>query len=371
MARGRGEGSFGRTEDGRWYYRVSLGVGPDGRRVRRRVYGKTKSEAMDAASRLRRSESVGSSRDRLGDYLDRWVAGLIRAPLTIRSYRLSISKHLTPRLGHVRLSDLKAEHVRQWQRGMLADGVSPITTNGARLVLHAALSDAVTDELVVRNVVSLIRPLKVERRTRQPLSADESMRLLEAIQPSRFAPLITVALGLGLRLGELRGLTWADIDGDVLHVHQQIPTQGPIELRPLKTGASGRRSLPLPAFVAAALTRERTLQIEDRLRAGRAWSVTTPDLVFKSAHGRPIHPPEARKVLKETMAEAGLPTIHFHDLRHSTATLLLTLGVDMRTVQTILGHTSMSTTEAYAHVMPELTREAMARLDGLMGRGAR
>lgn len=130
-------------------------------------------------------------------------------------------------------------------------------------------------------------------------------------------------------------------------------------------------TLPLPAFVADALARERTLQIEDRLRAGRAWLVEAPDLVFRSPHGRPVQPPDVRLALNRIMEEAGLPAIHFHDLRHSTATLLLTLGVDMRTVQTILGHTSMRTTEVYAHVMPELTREAMARLDGLMRRDAR
>ena len=74
--------------------------------------------------------------------------------------------------------------------------------------------------------------------------------------------------------------------------------------------------------------------------------------------------------LKQVMEEAGLPVIHFHDLRHSTATLLLTLGVDVRTVQIILGHTSVRTTEVYAHVLPELTREAMARLDALLRRDA-
>ena len=66
-----------------------------------------------------------------------------------------------------------------------------------------------------------------------------------------------------------------------------------------------------------------------------------------------------------------MPSIHFHDLRHSTATLLLTLGVDMRTVQAILGHSSMQTTEGYAKVMPELQADAMARLDAALRRTAR
>lgn len=370
MTRGRGEGTFGRTPDGRWWYRVSLGVGPDGKRVRRRVYGATKSEAMDAAARLRRGESVGQSRDRLGDYLTRWLDGLIRAPLTIRNYRATIGSHIAPRLGHVRLSELKAEHVRQWQRALLTAGVSPTTANGARVVLHAALSDAVRDELVSRNVVSLVRPLKVDRRPPQPLSTDECLRLMEAMQGHRYAPIITTALGLGMRLGELRGLQWGDIEGGTVHIHQQIATGGPQELSPLKTRTSGRRVLPLPGFVADALARERTLQLEERLRAGRRWG-TGPDLVFKSPHGRPVRANDARLALKEIMDGAGLPAIHFHDLRHSTATLLLTLGVDMRSVQTILGHSSSRMTEHYAKVMPEVTREAMARLDTLMGGGAR
>lgn len=326
---------------------------------------------MDAASRLRRGDTGAStSRDRLGAYLERWLDGLIRAPLTMTNYRGTIGSHVTPAIGHVRLAELRPEHIRQWQRDMIAEGKSPDTANRARQVLRAALADAVRDEIIERNVVSLVRPLKVERRRRSPLSAPEALRFLEVVTETRLGPFFITALGLGLRFGELRGLFWSDIDDGVIHVSRQIPTSGPRELRPLKTGASGRRSLPLPAFVHDAIAHERTMQLEERLRATH-WR-EEPDLIFRSPNGRSLDPDNVRSAFAAALSEAGLPSVHFHDLRHSTATLLLSLGVDMRTVQTILGHSAMKTTEAYTHVMPELTADAMARLDRLMrGNGAR
>lgn len=366
MTRGRGEGTFGRTPDGGWWYRVSLGVGPDGKRIRRRVYGRTKADALDAAARLRRSGGVSTSRDRLGDYLDHWLDGLILAPGSVSKYRDTVRTHIAPALGRSRLSDLHPEHVRQWQRDMVADGKSPSTANYARVVLRIALAQAVRDELIERNVVELVRPLKVERRARSPLTGPESVRFIEAVGDSRLGPLFTTAIGLGLRFGELRGLYWSDVEDGVVHVQRQIPT-GSLDVRPLKTGQSGRRLITLPGFVSDAISRERTMQLEERLRAGRRWG-DGPDLIFRTPYGRALHPPTVRLALADALDEARLPSIHFHDLRHSTATLLLTLGVDMRTVQTILGHSAMRTTEAYAHVMPELTADAMARLDALLGR---
>lgn len=373
MTRGRGEGSYSRLTDGRWVYQLSVGVGADGKRQRPRFYGGTKGEAREHAEeyrrKLRRGDPVLVDRTRLTEYLDSWLAGVVgRAPSTITNYRGHIRNHITPYIGNVRLGELRPDHLRQWQRESLDHGASANTTNYARQVLHAALKEAMLDQVVDRNVVSLLRPLKVVRDQRKPLDAEQSLAFVKQVRDARFGPLYLTALGLALRKGELRGLQWADIENGIVHIrHQMIAVDGGQRLTHLKPGNSGQRDLPLPAFVADALEHERSLQRFERVKAGDTWDKAFDDLVFRTRLGRPLHVNTIRSDFKRQLVAAGLPDIHFHDLRHSGATLLLSLGVDMRVVQVILGHQSMRTTEIYAHVLPTLTLDAMNKLDGLLG----
>lgn len=368
-ARGRGEGSYSRLSDGRWVYQVSMGVGPDGKRQRPRFYGETKGEAREHADeylrRLRRGEPVSRDRDRLETYLEGWLNGLIREPETLRVYRNVIKNHVIPRIGNVRLGELRQEHIRTWQRDMLDAGHSSNLTNHVRHILSSALRQAERDGYVTRNVVSLVQDVRHVQPRRKPFTAEQSLTFVERVRDTIYGPLYLAAIGLVLRKGELRGLCWSDIEGDVVHVQRQLQRVvglGDV-LRPLKTGTSGQRDLPLPAFVRQALTVQADRQRFDRERAGERWDTSTPDLVFKSPEGRPLGVGFIDGDFRRQLVAAGLPPIHFHDLRHSGATLLLSLGVEMRTVQIILGHSSMATTELYAHVLPSLMTDAMGRLD--------
>lgn len=372
MTRGRGEGTFSRTVDGRWVYQVSLGVDAAGKRVRPRFYGRTKVEARDAAEeyrrRLRRGDSPIADRDRLDIYLERWLGGLIREPNTLSTYRSHLRLHVIPFLGMVRLGDLRPEHVRQWQRDRLDAGVSPTSLNMARMILRSAIEEAVRDGDIDRNAVSLVPALKTVRRRRHPFDVEQTLTFVRQVQGERMGPFYLTAIGIGLRKGELRGLRWADIQDGVVHVRKQIiDSPSGARLSDLKTDSGGQRDLPLPAFVAEALEHERSQQRFERARSGDAWLDGIPDLVFRNPAGRPLSVTYIFRDFKRQLREAGLPDIHFHDLRHSCATLLLSLGVDMRIVQVILGHESMSTTEVYTHVLPDLSREAMGRLGALIG----
>lgn len=370
-ARGRGEGTYSRLSDGRWVYQVSLGVGPDGKRQRPRFYGRTKEEARDAAEearrQLRRGAPIRADRQRLSDYLDGWLAGLIHPASTMSNYH-SMLKHVSTRMGHIRIGELRQEDIRRWQREMLDGGNTANTVNQAKTILSAALNDAIRADYIDRNPTSLVRAISYVPKQRTPLDADQSLTFLKHVRDSEYGPLYVVILGLGLRISEARGLLWSDIAKGVVTVQHQIrPVKGGQQVRDLKTGESGRRVLPMPEFVAHAVQVQRDRQRFERSEAGSAWVEGIPELVFKTKNGRPLSEAKVRADFKQQLAGAELPEIQLHELRHSCATLLLSVGVPMRVVQRILGHASMRTTEKYAAVLPSLTADAMERLQALLG----
>ncbi|MBO0782319.1 MAG: site-specific integrase, partial [Ktedonobacteraceae bacterium] len=130
--------------------------------------------------------------------------------------------------------------------------------------------------------------------------------------------------------------------------------------------AKSRRAIHLAPLAVDALKRHRLQQREARLAAGSAWA--DQDWVFCNAIGKPMDAGNiVRRSFRRTLIRAELPIIRFHDLRHSAASLLLSLGVHPKIVQEILGHSQISLTlDTYSHVLPSLQEEAMQRLNTLL-----
>jgi integrase len=174
---------------------------------------------------------------------------------------------------------------------------------------------------------------------------------------------------LGLRQGEVLGLAWRDVDLDqrVLAVRQTLqyrPGEG-FHLVPPKTTRS-RRIVPLPDAVVEALKLRREQQETDRLAAGTEfwedWG-----LVFTTRFGTPLSPRNDYRDFQGLIAAAGLRHVRLHDLRHTAASLMLAQGVSPRVVMEILGHSQISVTmNTYSHVTPASSREAVARVEGLL-----
>lgn len=170
-----------------------------------------------------------------------------------------------------------------------------------------------------------------------------------------------------MRRGELLGLRWDDIDlqKGTLQVRRTlsyIAHHGFKEGEP-KT-AKSKRKIMLPQFAIETLKRHRTVQLETRLQAGAEW--VDKDLVFSNKRGGFIVPQTLATHFSQLLEEIGLPHMRFHDLRHSAATLLLSMGVPMKVVQEILGHSNFSTTaNIYSHVLPSMQQEAMKKMDDL------
>jgi integrase len=180
-------------------------------------------------------------------------------------------------------------------------------------------------------------------------------------------PLLT-ALHTGLRLGELRGLRWRDLDlpGGRLSVQQTLQRldSGRLVQGQPKTHRS-RRAVSIPADVVEALQAHRAAQAQARLLAGPAWKES--GLVFVDALGQPLSETRLRGAFRRLLRQAELPPIRLHDLRHTMASLMLAAGEHPKVVSERLGHSTIAITiDTYSHVTPGLQAAAAERLSDLL-----
>lgn len=345
----------------RW---VAIVTAPDGSRPS--VWCETRAAAEKARQELVRLHHAGrldATRLTLGDYLQRWVSDVDLAPATMKQHRNAITNHLVPRMGKVRLASLTPADVDAY---LTRTDLHPQTLRHHRATLRRALADAVRDGLVTRNVAALSRPPRMRRTERTYLDAAAAMRLIEGTRGERIHAPLTVALATGLRQAELLALTWRDIDWNgpsltVRHTLHRIPNAPkgvyPWVRRDTKTDKS-RRTVTLVPFAVDALREQQAQQAADR-----GGVVSLDALVFTTPGGHPVHGPNLLPPLHAAQARLGLPLVTWHDLRHATATIMLAAGVPLPVISRMLGHSTMRVTaDLYAHVVPELERDAADRL---------
>jgi len=189
------------------------------RRKRKYLYGVTRKEVAEQLNKALREKGQGlpvaTERLTVGQFLADWlqnsVAPSVR-PATHRSYEQTVRNHLVPELGRLPLQKLEPQHVRAMLSRKLGAGLSARSVTYLRVVLRAALNQARKWNLVARNVAELVEPPKCERFRIEPLSPEQARALLEAAKGSRLEALYAVALACGLRMGEVLGLRWQDVD---------------------------------------------------------------------------------------------------------------------------------------------------------------
>lgn len=366
--RGRGEGSIYRRADGLWVASVVVGHKADGKPVRRPVYGRTKAIAQEKLRKLLAGETpVPTARATLAAYLPAWLEAARPAleETSYADYERAVRLVLVPRLGHVELAKLTAAHVRQLYADMAAAGDSPAKRAYAGTILGAALKHAVSPlGLVKANPVSQVPKPRVPKRRMATWTAPQVETFWREARLHRLYALFVLASLCGLRVGELAALDWPDLDLEAgsLSVQRTLQDlQGRLTLKEPKTAGS-RRRVELPRVAVEVLRTHR-----ERMRAEGRDVKSGP--VFTSPRGYRLRRSHVRaRVFLPILARTGLPVIRVHDLRHTAATLLLSLGVHPKVVQEMLGHANISTTlGTYSHVMPGLQRDAADRLDGLFG----
>ena len=323
--RGTGEGAIYREPNGLWAAAVELGQGPDGRRLRRKVRGRTKGIVLDKLTQMKSQAAAGSpvvdNRRSPADYLRWWSTDVLPGSVkdsTADDYRWILDHYVIPHLGHVPLGKLAPQHVHQMLRRLEDDGKSPRSRQYARAVLRRALGYAERWDMVTRNAAALVDDPRIAgSRLDDTLSPDQAKELLAAAKGTRLEALAVLVLRLGLRKGEALALLWDDVDLDAgrLQIHATLkrrPGQGLV--RDVPKTSSSRRTLPLPSNCAAALRAHQLRQHAER----QSLPIRTPDkrYVFTSPVGTPIDPRNVNRWWDQLCESAGIGHHRARQHRH-------------------------------------------------------
>jgi integrase len=198
----------------------------------------------------------------------------------------------------------------------------------------------------------------------------QARAFLASIRAHRLYALFAVAIALGLRKGEILGLSWSDVELEAgrLHVRRTLQrVRGDKGARVFAEPKSerSRRTIELPQVIVDALKAHRVRQLEERLAAGGEWRDS--GLVFAGASGDALDEWHLGDEFHALLAAAGLPRVRFHDLRHSCASFLLAQGVSARAVMDVLGHSQISLTlDTYSHVLPGVREDAAEKMDQVL-----
>ncbi len=340
-----------------------------GKRRQKRVTARTKRDVEQQVAALIQAGQTGftdAGKLTVRAYLDRWLettAPTLR-PVTVRRYRDLVRLHIAGVIGNTPLAKLTAADVQRLYADRLKV-LSPTTVRYVHAVLHHALDDAVKWGLLARNVTDAVDPPQKARREMRVWNAADVGRVLRAAVDDPLEALWRLAIYTGMRRGELLAVKWSDLDLDAGAMFVQRSLGRGLTAR-LEEGEpksrSGRRRIALSSSVVESLRRHRVRELEHRLAMGEAYE--DRGVVFANETGGHLHPNVLYRRYGALIMRAGVPTIRFHDLRHTSATLLLAEGVHGKIVQERLGHANIAMTlDLYSHVTADMQRQAADLLE--------
>ena len=382
-----------------WLIVLELGRDENGKRLRDTAIfhgtkGKAEEEMVSLLRKIATGTYVANSRMTVAEYLKHWLSAYAKPSVGERSYERYegiVNQHLIPGLGQRKLKDLRPLHIQAYYADALESGryqrkrkservhakkeevpkvvnlrLSAQTVVHHHRVLREALRQAVRWQMLAVNPADAVQPPRAERKEIRALDEDGTAQLLRSLEGSRMYLPALLAVGTGLRRGELLGLRWCDLDlkAGKLAVRQNLQqTSTGLLFKSPKT-VKGRRSLSLMPSTVTALKSHKRVQAERRLEQGPAYK--DRDLVLCEDDGSPWSPNRFSAQWHKAMRAKG-QSVRFHDLRHTHATLLLRQGTHPKVVSERLGHATVGITlDTYSHVLPDMQDEAAQRLDGAL-----
>lgn len=378
-------------KDGRWEGTYYYDINPQtGKRKKLSRYGHTEKEAKEnlltAINELKTGTYIEKSKLTLEGWLAQWLDVYAKPKVkqsTFVSYSTYINKHISPEIGKIKLVDLRVDMLQKFfndkaENGRLdgQGGLSEKTLRNLYTMLSTALKQAYENSLINKNLAELVKLPKIVKKEMRVLSLSEQKELIAALRSSqeRYKVGILICLTTGIRIGELCGLQWRDINelSNVMSIRRtvnRLPTidkiKGKTEIV-IDTPKSDKsiRDIPLPSFLIEELDSYKKLRKMEKAAAAEIYD--NRGFIICNEIGAPIEPRTMQDVFKRILTAAGIEGANFHALRHTFATRAVESGVDIKTLSELLGHADVSTTlNKYAHSLDEQKRKAMSLMSGL------
>lgn len=367
------------TRDGKqyayWEARLTVGYDPGtGKQIVRSFSGKTQKEVrqkmQQAAVSLTNGTYQQPSKMTVAAWLDDWMENYVRPtvkPLTTSSYEAAIKNHIKPAIGSIQLQALRGSHIQKLYNSMKDNGLAAKTIKNTGAILHKAFSIAIKQSLMATNPCDAADLPKGKAREITPLSDAQIPLFLEAIQDDPYCNAFALCLFAGLREGECLGLSWSQVDFENgrITISQQLQKEkkkgGKFYIAD-STKSGKPRVVEPPPIAFQYLWAEKKKQLQNRLRVGECWD-NPFDLVFTEENGRNIIFQTFHSHFKKIAAVIGCPDARPHDLRHTCATVAISSGADIKSVQSLLGHATASfTLNVYTHTSDKMRSDTASRM---------
>ncbi|MGG4449594.1 site-specific integrase [Brevibacillus porteri] len=315
----------------------------------------------------------------INEWLDKYAKNNLEAK-TLETYMGHIKNRIIPEFGHMKLDQIKPMHILSFIRklendGTRQDGKSGRLSTGTIEYIYRVLKNVfnrATDWQVIKsNPMEAIKKPKVEHAEMSVYDEWESQLLFAALEKESlmWRVMITIALTTGLRRGELLGLEWKNVDLneftiDVRQSLTYVKDIGYIVKEP-KTKNS-KRIVSIPESLIPDLKALKLESSKDRMKSAELWEDGEYFFVFSSDFGKPLYPSSVKTWWSRFTKRHNLKYIRFHDLRHTSATLLINKGVHAKIISERLGHANILTTmNVYGHALRSADKEAAKHFDSL------
>ena len=365
-----------------WRASITIGRDANGKLKRKEFTGKTQADVKKKLEEYKKEMLLGtvSNDDKItvSEWYYTWLFDYRIKDLKPKSfekyegiYRNYIKDS---ELGKVKLKDLRTTHIQRYYNKLQnQDNKPPSTIRGINTRLKPCLGEAEKQGYINKNYCKMVTlPKNNATKDIQVLSQTDQQRFIEAIKGHKLEMLFLIALSTGLRLGELLGLKWSDIDFNtgMLTVNRTLSRvknqdTGKYEvIEQIPKTKNSNRVIPIPSNILTKLKDHKKIQSKRRLFVGEAY--INNNYVFTDDMGNPIDDKRPGRNLKSILTKLDINHIKFHALRHTYATRLFEANVPPKTVQVLMGHYDISITmDIYTHVMEDTKLEAVEKLNNI------
>lgn len=377
--RGHNEGSIKERKDGRYEVRVTAGYDFEtGKQKRISYYTRTKSEAIqklhEEEYKIHFQQQVDPTFTTFLDWLRLWLETYMKNTLkqsTYVSYRGYIENHIAPAFPTLKLKDLTTKLLQDFYNyKQSTEGLSPKTISNLHRCLHKAMKQAVLEHYIDYNPCDAVNLPRNEKPQIEIFTREQQQQLTYTSYQFRYGIFIRLVLATGIRMGELLGLRWEDIDFNkrMLSIRRTlnrlpkvdydgIGNSTEIVIQEPKTKNS-IRSIPLISNIANELQQWKTVQKTDAMTAGNEYQ--NSGFLVTNPFGGYVEPRTFKDFYDEILNASGLGHHTFHALRHTFATRAMEQGMDAKTLSILLGHYSVAfTLDTYTHVLDSQKHEEM------------